>query len=55
MLVLNRKVNERIKVGNDIEIVILSVHGQRVAIGIKAPENVTILREELINESPKYE
>lgn len=48
MLVLSRKTNETIKIGDDIEIRILDVKGDTVRIGIEAPKSVDILRGELI-------
>jgi len=48
MLVLSRKANETIKIGDDIEIRILEVKGDTIRIGIEAPKNVDILRGELI-------
>ncbi|AOV08512.1 carbon storage regulator CsrA [Sporosarcina ureilytica] len=48
MLVLSRKENETIKVGDDIEIRILEVKGDNVRIGIEAPKSVDILRGELV-------
>ena len=48
MLVISRKINEKIKIGDDIEIVILSIDKNQVKIGIKAPKHVSILRGELI-------
>ena len=47
MLVLSRKVNETIKIGDDIEIRILEVKGDTIRIGIEAPKSVDILRGEL--------
>lgn len=47
MLILTRKVQEAILIGHDIKVVIDSVDGQRVRIGIEAPKDVKILREEL--------
>lgn len=47
MLVLSRKVGERIQVGNDITIVINRVVGNRVSVGIEAPGDVRIVRSEL--------
>lgn len=46
MLVLSRRVNEEIIIGNDIRIIVIEVKGGRVRIGIKAPESVTIRRGE---------
>ncbi|WP_432357510.1 carbon storage regulator CsrA [Sporosarcina sp. UB5] len=48
MLVLSRKTNETIKIGNDIEIRILEVKGDAIRIGIEAPKSVDILRGELV-------
>jgi len=50
MLVISRKINEKIKIGNDIEITIVSIDKNQVKIGIEAPKNVTILRAELIEQ-----
>ncbi|MEH7235788.1 carbon storage regulator CsrA [Bacillus sp. JJ1562] len=47
MLVLTRKVNESIKIGDDIEITILSVSGEQIKIGINAPRHVEIHRKEV--------
>ena len=48
MLVLSRKTNETIKIGDNIEIRILEVKGDTVRIGIEAPKSIDILRGELI-------
>lgn len=47
MLVLTRKKNESIMLGNDVRIIILEVNDNGVKIGIEAPKEVTILRGEL--------
>lgn len=49
MLVLSRKVNETIQIGDNIEIRILEVKGDTVKIGIEAPKSVDILRGELVD------
>ncbi len=48
MLVLTRKVGERIVIDNNITVEVLEVNGNRVRIGIQAPDGVTILRKELL-------
>lgn len=48
MLVLSRKTNETIKIGDNIELSILEVKGDTVRIGIEAPKNIDILRGELV-------
>lgn len=47
MLVLSRKQSQRIRVGNSIVVTIVRVSGDKVRIGIEAPEGVRVLREEL--------
>lgn len=47
MLVLSRKLQEVIKIGKDIEVKILAVHGNTVCVGIQAPEYIPIHREEV--------
>ena len=47
MLILTRKVGESINIGDDITITILGVSGQQVRIGINAPKNVAVHREEI--------
>jgi carbon storage regulator len=48
MLVLRRKVGESIILAGVISISVLAVEGERVKIGINAPADVTIVREELL-------
>lgn len=50
MLVLTRKAGQQILVGHDIAITILAVDGDRVRLGIEAPEAVRVLRGELVQE-----
>ena len=50
MLVLSRKVDQKIKIGDDIEITIIDVSGDMVKIGVEAPRNVRILRNEVYEE-----
>lgn len=47
MLVLKRKVGEKIQIGDDIEIQILDVEGDTIKIGFNAPRQVQIMRSEL--------
>ena len=47
MLVLSRRANESIAIGQDISISIVNVRGNRVRIGVAAPPEVSILRHEL--------
>jgi len=52
MLVLSRKKSEKIKLGDGIEITIVRVCGNKVRLGIQAPPDVAVLREELNKPSP---
>lgn len=53
MLVLSRKKEESILIGDDIEIFIVDVGEDRVRIGIKAPKEMKIFRKELLEEIKK--
>jgi carbon storage regulator len=53
MLVLSRKVGERIYVGRDVIITLVSIDKGRARIGITAPRDTEILREELLSERIK--
>ena len=48
MLVISRKPGESLILSDDIKITLLSVSGDKVAIGIEAPRSVSIIREELL-------
>ena len=50
MLVLSRKQNERIRVGDSVVVTVVRVSGDKVRIGIEAPPNVRVLRDELEQE-----
>ena len=49
MLILSRKVDEKIKIGDDITLTIIEVHGDMVKIGVEAPKNVKIFRQEVFD------
>jgi carbon storage regulator len=50
MLVLTRKTNQSIMIGDDIEVSVLSVVGEKVRIGIQAPPDVPVFRTEIYLE-----
>ena len=47
MLVLTRKLNESIMIGDDIEITVLAVDGEQIKLGINAPKQIEIHRKEI--------
>ena len=50
MLVFSRKQNERILIGREIEVKVLSVEGNRVRLGIACPKGMRIVRSELLKD-----
>jgi len=55
MLVLSRKVNESLIIGEDITITILAIRANQVRIGINAPPNVSVDREEIRDRKDRGE
>jgi carbon storage regulator len=47
MLILTRRVGETLRIGNDVVVTVLAVHGNQVRIGIDAPRTVAVHREEV--------
>jgi len=47
MLVLSRRKNESIMIGENVEIVIVNVNGSKVRLGINAPKNISVHRKEV--------
>ena len=50
MLVLTRRANQSIIIGDDVVVTVLEVRGDQVRIGITAPRNVTVHREEVYKQ-----
>ena len=53
MLVLTRKVNESIMIGDEVKITIIEVKGEQVKLGISAPRRIAVHREEVYQEIQK--
>ncbi|HEX3398363.1 MAG TPA: carbon storage regulator CsrA [Steroidobacteraceae bacterium] len=47
MLILTRRAGESLRIGEDVEVTVMAVNGSQVRIGIKAPINVSVDREEV--------
>ena len=50
MLVLSRKIGQSLLIGNDIRIKVVEIRGQQVRLGLEAPDDVPVIREELHRE-----
>lgn len=49
MLILSRKTDQQIKIGDDITLTIIEVRGDQVKIGVEAPKDVKVFRQEVFN------
>lgn len=53
MLILSRKAEQRIQIGEDIVLTVCEIRGETVRLGIEAPRDVRIVRDELIGGIPE--
>lgn len=53
MLVLTRRLNERIVIGDNVRITVVGIRGSHVRLGIEAPPELTVLRDELTRYETK--
>jgi len=49
MLILSRKINEKIMIGDEISISIIEIRGDQVRIGVNAPKSVKVFRQEVFD------
>ncbi len=55
MLILTRRVGETLMIGDDISVTVLGVKGNQVRVGVNAPRNVAVHREEIYDRIQKEE
>lgn len=51
MLILTRKLGEKIAIGNEITVIVAEINGTHVKIGVEAPREITIYREEIFSRT----
>ena len=49
MLILSRKINEKIMIGDDISISIIEIRGDQVRLGVDAPKSIKVFRQEVFD------
>jgi carbon storage regulator len=49
MLILSRKINEKVVIGDDISVSIIEIRGDQVRIGIDAPKKIKVFRQEVFD------
>ena len=49
MLILSRKINEKIMIGDDISVSIIEIRGDQVRLGVDAPKSVKVFRQEVFD------
>jgi carbon storage regulator len=49
MLILSRKINEKIMIGDDVSVSIIEIRGDQVRLGVDAPKNVKVYRQEVFD------
>ena len=49
MLILSRKINEKVMIGEDISVSVIEIRGDQVRLGIDAPKNVKVYRQEVFD------
>jgi carbon storage regulator len=47
MLILTRRINEALKIGDDVSVTVLEIKGNQVRLGVNAPRDISVHREEI--------
>lgn len=53
MLVISRHIGSSLKIGDNITVTVLNISGNQVRIGIEAPKEIAVVRDDAINKLPK--
>ncbi len=53
MLILTRRIGETLNIGEEVTVTVLGVKGNQVRIGVNAPKNIAVHREEIFNKIQK--
>jgi carbon storage regulator len=53
MLILTRRIGESLKIGDNVTVAVMGIKGTQVRIGIDAPKDVTVLREEIADKGKR--
>ena len=53
MLILTRRVNETLMIGDDVAVTVLGINGNQVRLGVKAPRHVAVHRQEIYEKIKK--
>lgn len=48
MLILSRKIDEKIRIGEDISVTVIEIRGDQVKVGVEAPKHVKVFRQEVL-------
>ncbi len=54
MLILTRRIGERLMIGNDVVVTVLGVNGKQIRLGVVAPEDVVVDREEVYHKKQVF-
>ena len=55
MLILTRRMNETLMVGDDVSVTVLAINGNQVRIGVKAPRHIPVHRKEIYDKIKEQE
>jgi len=55
MLILTRRINETLMVGDDVKVTVLGINGNQVRIGVQAPRHIPVHRQEIYEKIKKEE